>query len=197
MRTIIESNGDGSWNKATQTDDSSSATTNSDNPFQGMPTARDAKSIPPSLAAAFNKINEHAIDGITYRFREVSFLELLSLGTNPFLNDVVSSLGKDDELDTEQYVTSLTSRDPEELEKMVEDAKIHRDTVLLHSLEEMSAGDDKMEITAEVIATMKEDVKDALYSIISGEGTAETNAVRRFPEGDGQDAGGDGIPDGD
>ena len=152
-------------------------------PFAGLPIARDAKTIPKSLSGAFNKFLEVQIDGITYRYRELSFIEQLSLGTNPFLSEALSIYNPDDnKLDEEEFVKNLMNKDPDELDKMTYQANLHRDKLLLESLVEMKADNDIIAITAEVIATLKVELKDQLYSIITKEGTAEEKAVHQFSD---------------
>lgn len=166
------------------------------NPFADLPTYRDAKSIPPSLASVFNKIMEYEQDGVTYRYREISFLELLSLGTNPFMLEMLDTMGGDEEIDTKQMMEDLQNRDPDELMQMTAQAKIHRDKVLLRSLVDIRAGEDVIAVDASVIATMQDPIRDALYDVISGGETAETEAVAEFPEGTDPNAGGDDLPSG-
>ena len=79
-----------------------------ENPFEGLPTARDAKTIPKSLSSAFTKILQAEFDGIIYTYREMSFLEQLSLGTNPYLDHALTIYNaEDDKLDEEEFVKNL------------------------------------------------------------------------------------------
>ena len=167
-----------------------------ENPFEGLSQYRDAQTIPKSLAGVFNKIIEHEHEGVTFRYRELSFMELLSLGTNPFMLEMLESMGSEEKIDTETMVRQLQERDPDELAEMTAEAKIHRDKVLLRSLVDIRAGEDVIEVDAGVIATMQESVRDALYDVISGGETAETEAVAEFPEGTDPNAGGDDLPSG-
>ena len=152
-------------------------------PFAGLPNARDAKTIPESLSAAFNKILEVKIDEITYRYRELSFIEQLSLGTNPFLTEALKIYNPgDDKLDEDEFVQNLLeNKNEEELDKLTYQANLHRDKVLLESLVEMKSGNDIIAINAEVVAALKVELKDDLYSVILKEGTVEENTVRQFP----------------
>ena len=165
-------------------------------PFANLPKYRDAKSIPSALASVFNKILEHERDSVTYRYRELSFMELLTLGTNPFMLEMLESIDGGEAVDTEQFVKEIQERDPDEVAQMTAEAKIHRDKVLLHSLVDIRAGDNVMEVDASVIATMQEPIRNGLYEVISGGATAETQAVGEFPENADSDTGGDDIPAG-
>lgn len=164
------------------------------NPFAELPKYRDAKTIPPSLASVFNKILEHELDGVTYRYRETKFLELLSLGTNPFMVEMLETIGTDKDVDTEQFVKDITERDPEELAQMTAQAQVHRNKVLLHSLIDIRVGDDVIEVDESVIASMQESIRDKLYGVISGGETAETKAVAEFPENIDSNSGRDDLP---
>ena len=105
-------------------------------------------------------------------------------------------MGGDEEIDTKQMMEDLQNRDPDELMQMTAQAKIHRDKVLLRSLVDIRAGEDVIAVDASVIATMQDPIRDALYDVISGGETAETEAVAEFPEGTDPNAGGDDLPSG-
>lgn len=192
--TVITSGGDGTWERASRQFTNPAAgyeAPDEDNPFEGMSQYMDANRIAPAFAGVFNKVMEHEYRGVCYRYREVSLMELLTLGTNPFLLEAMSSLQS--KRTTEEYREELASKSPDEIKSMTAQAKLHRNKVLLHSLIDMRVGSDVMNITAEHIAAMQDDVLDNLYSVISGEGTAETEAVRQFPDESGEGSGGDDL----
>ena len=154
------------------------------NPFDGLDTYRDAKSIPDAFAHAFNKVSETEFEGITYRYRMLSFLEQHVLGTNPFTIEALQIYNEeDDDLDIQafgEHLNALKDDDPEEFERMVKQAGVHRDKVLLKALIEMRVGEQRLPINAEIIASMKTDVREHLHHVIIKGGTADQEAVRRF-----------------
>ena len=158
-----------------------------DNPFAGLSTHRDAKSIPDAFAHAFNKVDETEYQGITYRYRMLTFLEQHVLGTNPFTIEALQVYNEDDDvLDMQEFAEHLKvlrDDDPETFDGMVEQAGVHRDKVLLKALIEMRVGDQRLPINAEIIASMKSDVRDHLHEVIIKGGTADHEAVRRFSGG--------------
>ena len=214
QKTRVISNGDGTWERAWRTDVPDTphdgtqgaqgafvnpsapptASTDEHDPFAGKPTHLDAKNIPAGLADAFNKKLEHTIGTITYRYRESSWMELLSLGTNPFLMETLQA-GELNPLD-DDFMSKLSAMPEDELELLNAQSKLHRDKVLLHFLTEIQGGEDRVSVDAGIIAAMREDTKNELYTVITGEGTAELEAVRQFPDGGGQDSGDNDIPSG-
>jgi len=202
MHTTVISGGggDGDWVEARREPESPSSGVGrhvplEENPFDGLPTAMEEKAVPASLASAFNLIKETTIDKITYRYRVLTFIDSLSFGTNPFLAEALVNMGNGKEDAVEDFVSNLSQRDPAELDEMVAETKLHRDRVLLHSVIDMRSGEDSMDITDAIIASMQDGVKERLYDLVLGEeGAAETKAVRRFSGNNGQDASRNGVP---
>lgn len=181
MATKAISDGHGNWISATADHTTNQPLDSSDesNPLDGLSKYREAKTIPKGFESVFNKILEHEYQGVVYRYREVSFMELISMGSNPYLLEAIGSAM--DDKSVEQFIEDLSQKPEHEVSEMTAKAYAHRNKVLLHSLVDMKVKDQTMEITDDIIAAMKEDVLEELYSIISGDRTAETQAVRRFP----------------
>ena len=100
MSTEILSDGMGNWERASTnkidkkynddaqiTDEVLSQNRNiieARNTFKDLPTHIEAKKIPDAFSNAFNKILEVEHEGITYRYKELNFMELLAHGQNPY-----------------------------------------------------------------------------------------------------------------
>lgn len=174
-----------------------------DNPFAGIDTAVDASNIPKAFQSLFTKYLECEIDGFIFRYRELSVADIIAVGGNPFLEEIINiDLGEDEEANRklleDRFATMLNVPD-EEQEELNRMTALHRDKVILRSLQSIRAGDEVFDdITPEIVVWLQERVREELYRIIlmANLGGGETDAVRRFPEESTDDGGeAEGVDD--
>ena len=167
-----------------------------DNPFAGIDTAVDASRIPKAFQSLFTKYMECEIDGFIFRYRELSLADVISVGGNPFLEEIIHiEFGDDDEANRalfEERITSIMNVSGEEEAELNRVTAIHRDKVILLSLKSIRAGEEVFdEITPEIIMWLQERVREELYNVIlmANLPNQENEAVRRFPDESSDDGG--------
>ena len=156
-----------------------------ENPFEGLSTVKEEGSIPDSMAHIFNKICEVEIDGVTFKYREITELDRVSLGENPMMVEALTAYDQNSaDLDAIRFAESLSARSQDEIYQLSRNVALYRDKVLLISLISMRCGDEEIEISEEHIAAMTDKVKNDLQDIINRvpntEDQAELESAKRF-----------------
>lgn len=174
-----------------------------DNPFAGIDSAVDASKIPQAFQSLFTKYMECEIDGFTFRYRELSLADIISVGGNPFLEEIINiDFGEDEEANRalleDRFAKMLQVPDDQQAE-LDRITAIHRDKVILLSLKSIKKGEEVFdEITPEIIIWLQERVREELYRVILMRNLddVETQTVRRFPADSTNDGGeAEGVDD--
>lgn len=190
MRTVINSDGEGGWDSAhieddvsgTEFQDQNKSIIEAQNTFGDISSYIDAKKVPDAFSRAFNKILEHEYDGITYRYKDLTFMELLSHGQNPFtveLTRLVSEHPNDTDDQVLQRMEDMSVQDKFELAAT---ETMRQKNILKDALIDMRVGDEVLEVTPEIVNAMTHEVFEHLFKVITREGEAETEALKRFLE---------------
>ena len=204
MATRITSDGTGNWIKASRDDkvtsdilDQNKAIIQTQSAFQDLPTHIEAKNIPDAFAKAFNKILEFEYDGITYRYKELNFMELLAHGQNPYSLELTRIANSDKDKDKDEILEDFERLPIEQKLDLQITEDMRRKNLLNDSLVDMRVGEEVLKIDSKIINSMTQEVRDHLFGVITREGAAETEAIDRFHQLHGSKFGDSDLSDGE
>ena len=150
------------------------------NTFADVPSHIDSKKIPKAFQRAFNKILEHEYDGITYRYKELDFMDLLAHGQNPYSLELMRLAGGVPDRDPDKVMQTFESIPIERKLELAQTESIRRKNLLKDSLIDMSCDGATLPIDVQIINAMTPDIIEELFKVITREGEGEAEAVARF-----------------
>ena len=150
------------------------------NTFENLPTHIDSKKIPKAFQKAFNKLLECEHDGITYRYKELDFMDLLAHGQNPYSLELMRLAGGVPDRDPDKVLQLFESIPIERKLELAQTESIRKKNLLKDSIIEMSSEGVTLPINEEYINAMTPDVIEHLFKVITREGEGEAEAVARF-----------------
>lgn len=186
MPTVITSDGEGNWESAEVVPDEGDLQAQnrliveSQHTMKGLPSYIEAKKIPSVFSKAFNKILECVCEGITYRYKELNFMELLAHGQNPYSLELTRLASERQDDNTDDILEDFELLPIEKKLELASVEDMRRKNLLTDSLVDMRVGDEVLEITAEIVNAMTQDTIESLFKVLTREGEAETEAVERF-----------------
>lgn len=164
-----------------------------ENPFEGLDSALDPKRVPEAFQSLFTKYQTCVIDGFTFHYREMSIADIIAVGGNPFLEEIVNAEFTEDEEANRAHMEAIFQQmldvSDEERAKLDRVTRLHRDKVILQCLSKIQIGDEVLDdIDPQLVITLDDNIREELYKAILLGNVEETETVRRFPE-DAQDEG--------
>ena len=192
MATRVVSKGDGSWSEVQETAENEGITpellknnravVEAQNTFKGLPSSIDNDKIPEAFRKAFNKNLETEHEGITYRYKDLDFMELLSYGQNPYSLELTRLAQENPDDSNEEILKKFNNLEFRDLLDIAITDDMRKKNLLKASLIDMRVGDEVLEITPEHINSMTVDLREYLYNVITKQREAEDQAVLRFHE---------------
>ena len=168
-----------------------------DDPFAGLDSALDPERVPKAFQSLFRKYRTCVIDGFTFYYREMSIADVIAVGGNPFLEEIINTEFGEDEGANQAKVEALFQNmldvSDEERAELDRTTRLHRDKVILQCLHKIQLGDEVFDdIDPQIVISLSDEIREELYKVILIGDLEETETVRRFPD-DPEDEGGEGT----
>ena len=157
-----------------------------DNPFEGLDSALDPSRVPKAFQSLFTKYHTHEIDGFIFHYNEMALADIIAVGGNPFLEEIINADFTEDEDANRAKLDALFSQmlevSDEERAELDRTTRLHRDKVILQCLRKIQTGDEVLDkIDPQIVISLDENIREELYKVILMGNVEETAMVRRFP----------------